>query len=102
PKCDSQDELREAGSKPSTVYRYVPGYFRRHVYERETRSCLCGYIVTAPPPPRVGEKTRYDASFVAHLVVTKCSSSMPQYRLEKEYRNLGIPISRSTMCSLLH
>lgn len=102
PKCGSPDELGKAGSKPSTIISYVPGYFRRRVFDRETRSCPCGYIVTAAAPVRVAEKTRYDASFIAHLAVTKCASSMPQYRLEKEYRNLGIPISRSTMCSLLH
>ncbi|HEY2514122.1 MAG TPA: IS66 family transposase [Polyangiaceae bacterium] len=39
---------------------------------------------------------------VAHLIVSKCGDSIPQYRLEKAYRNLGIPISRSTMCALLH
>ncbi|HEY5455427.1 MAG TPA: transposase, partial [Acidothermaceae bacterium] len=61
-----------------------------------------GHIITAPAPDRVGDKTRYGASFIAHLVVSKCAHSIPQYRLEKEYRNLGIPMSRSTMCSLLH
>jgi len=58
--------------------------------------------VTAPAPTRVGEKTRYAPSFIAHLIVSKCSESTPQYRLEKFYRNIGIPISRSTMCSLVH
>src|SRR5690606_19351323 len=101
PRCGS-DELRCAGSKPSTDYEYIPSYFRRRIIKRETRSCVCGYIVTAPPPVRVSEKTRYALSFIAHLIVTKCSSSMPQYRLEKEYKSIGIPISRSTMCSLFH
>ena len=101
PQCGNE-KLRDAGSKPSTVYEYIPGYFRRRIYQRQTVSCRCGHIVTAPAPDRVGEKTRYAPSFVAHLIVSKCMSSMPQYRLEKEYRNLGIPISRSTMCSLFH
>lgn len=75
PNCGSQDELRKAGSKPSTVIQYVPGYFRKHIFERETRSCPCGYIVTAPAPARVGEKTRYDASFIAHLIVSPYSGA---------------------------
>jgi transposase len=102
PRCGGDNELKNAGSKPSTVFEYIPGYFRRKIFRRETRSCSCGYIVTAPAPTRVGEKTRYAPSFIAHLIVTKCSSSMPQYRLEKEYRSIGIPISRSTMCNLFH
>jgi transposase len=103
PTCGGDAKLRPVGKgKSSSVYEYIPGYFRRRIYERETRSCRCGYIVTAPAPNRVAEKTRYAPSFIAHLIVAKCSSSMPHYRLEKEYRNIGVPISRSTMCSLFH
>jgi transposase len=80
----------------------VQPHFRKRIYQRETLACRCGHIVTAPAPDRVGDKTRYAASFVAHLIVNKCDDSFPQYRLEKAYRRLGIPISRSTMCDLLH
>lgn len=96
-------KMRNVGSgKPSVVYEYVQPHFRKRVFRRETLSCRCGHIVTAPAPDRVGEKTRYAPSFIAHLIVTKCADSIPQYRLEKAYRNLGIPMSRSTMCALLH
>lgn len=102
PACE-RAALRPVGAgKSSVVYEYVQPHFRKRVYQRETLSCRCGHIVTAPAPDRVGEKTRYGASFVAHLAVSKCAHSIPQYRLEKEYRNLGIPISRSTMCELFH
>lgn len=95
--------MRPVGSgKSSVVYEYVQPHFRKRVFRRETLSCRCGHIVTAPAPERVGDKTRYAPSFIAHLIVTKCGDSIPQYRLEKAYRNLGIPMSRSTMCSLLH
>lgn len=100
--CGS-DKMRNVGAgKPSVVYEYVQPHFRKRVFRRETLSCRCGHIVTAPAPDRVGEKTRYAPSFIAHLIVTKCGDSIPQYRLEKAYRNLGIPMSRSTMCALLH
>ncbi len=103
PTCGGDEKIRNVGfGKPSTVYEYIPGYFRRRIFQRQTLACRCGYIVTAPAPDRVAEKTRYAPSFIAHLAVAKCSSSMPQYRLEKEYRNIGIPMSRSTMCSLFH
>jgi transposase len=102
PDCGGTELRRVGKGKPSTVYEYVQPHFRKRIYQRETLSCRCGHIVTAPAPTRLGEKTRYAPSFVAHLVVSKCSESTPQYRLEKFYRNIGIPISRSTMCSLLH
>jgi transposase len=102
PKCGSAELRRVGKGKSSTVYEYVQPHFRKRVFHRETLACRCGHIVTAPAPERVGEKTRYAPSFIAHLIVNKCGDSNPQYRLEKAYRNVGIPMSRSTMCNLLH
>jgi len=101
PSCDKG--LRAVGEgKLSSIIEYVRPHFRKRVFQRETLSCRCGHIVTAPAPDRVGDKTRYAPTFVAHLVVSKCNDSIPQYRLEKAYRQIGIPISRSTMCDLFH
>jgi transposase len=102
PRC-GESKLRPVGNgKPSTVLEYVQPHFRKRTYLRETLACRCGHMVTAPAPDRLGDKTHYAPSFVAHLITTKCRDSIPQYRLEKAYRSLGIPLSRSTMCDLLH
>jgi transposase len=103
PKCGNA-ELRSVGDgKPSTVYEYVPGYFRRRIYRRETLSCRCGeYIVNAPSPEKTTDRTQYGPGFIAHLIVSKCGDSIPLYRLEKQYRRIGIPIARSTMTDLFH
>lgn len=102
PACASA-KLRPIGEgKTSSLIEYVRPHFRRRIFQRETLACRCGQIVTAPAPVRVGEKTRYAASFVAHLIVSKCNDSIPLYRLEKAYHQIGIPISRSTMCDLFH
>jgi transposase len=103
PKCGNE-ELRNVGDgKPSTVYEYVPGYFRRRIYRRETLSCRCGeYIINAPCPEKTTDRTHYGPGFVAHLIVSKCGDSIPLYRLEKQYRRIGIPIARSTMTDLFH
>ena len=102
PACAS-DALRVVGNgKPSITYDYVQPHFRKRVHRRETLACRCGGMVTAPPPPRAFEQTRYAPSFIAHIIVSKCADSIPQYRLEKSYRLLGIPMSRRTMCELLH
>jgi transposase len=100
PKCDGT--LQPVGSKPSVVWEYVQPFFRKRVYERQTVACTCGHITTAKPPDRMGDKTRYAPSFVAHLIVNKCAHSNPQNRLEKAYRDIGVIISRSTMCNLIH
>lgn len=101
--CGS-DHLKPVGAgKSSTVYEYVAPHFRRRVYKRETLSCSCGkYIVTAAPPDRVGDKTQYAPSFVAHVVVTKCADNRAQYNLAKEYGRAGVPITRSTLNGLFH
>ena len=52
--------------KTCEVFEYVPGYLRRIVLTRETVACRCGgCVLTAPPPARWAEKTRYASSFVA-------------------------------------
>lgn len=102
PACANKDLRRVGAGKLSSIIEYVRPHFRKRIYQRETLSCRCGHIITAPAPDRVGDKTRYAPSFIAHLVVTKCDDSIPQYRLEKAYKHIGIPISRSTMCDLFH
>ena len=100
PSCKA--EARPAGTKTSDEYDYV-SYFRRKVHQRETLACTCGeYIVTAPAPPRVYDRCQYSAGFIAHLVVQKCCDSLPIYRIEKQFKRLGVPVSRSTMTELFH
>jgi transposase len=105
-RCSScgMDADRPVGAgKTSTVYEYVSPHFRKRVYQRQTITCACGkHIVTAPAPDRVGDKTQYAPSFVAHVVVTKCADNRAQYNLSKEYGRAGIPISRSTINALFH
>jgi transposase len=94
--------FRSVGTgKPSETYSYVPGYFRRLIQTREVVACRCGgCVITAPPPERWAQKTRYDSSFVAHLVVSKCLIVTPLYRLEQSFARLGMPVARSTMNDL--
>ncbi|MBX3209769.1 MAG: IS66 family transposase [Labilithrix sp.] len=94
--------FRSVGTgKPSTLFSYVPGYFRRTIRTREVVACRCGgCVLTAPAPERWAEKTRYDASFVAHVVTSKCLVVTPLYRLEQSFARLGMPIARSTMNDL--
>jgi transposase len=87
--------------KACEIYSYVPGHFRRRVIRREVVACRCGgCVITAPAPERWAEKTRYDASFVAHLVVSKCLMVTPHYRLEQSFARIGVPIARSTINDL--
>lgn len=103
PKCGN-DKLKPIGKgRSSVVFEFIPARFIRHEHVQEVLRCKCGdYVVTAPGAPKVIEKGRYGASFLAHLAVSKCGDHIPIYRLEKEYRRQGFPLARSTMNELLH
>jgi transposase len=85
------------------VYEYVPAKLVRVEHVQEVLRCRCGgHVVTAPGAPKVIEQGRYGASFLAHLVVAKCVDSIPLYRIEKDFKRQGVPVSRSTMNELFH
>lgn len=97
-------DLKAVGSgKQTTIFEYVAGHFRKRVYVRETLACACGRcIVTAPAPDRVGDKTQYAPSFIAHVVVSKCADNRAQYNLSKEYARGGVEITRGSINALFH
>lgn len=103
PACGN-DKLKPIGKgRSSVVFEFVPARFVRHEHVQEVLRCKCGdYVVAAPGAPKVIEKGRYGASFLAHLVVAKCADHMPIYRLEKDFARQGFPLARSTMNELLH
>jgi len=103
PRC-GRENLKPLGEgRITAVTEHVPERFIRHEHVQEILSCPCGeYVVTAEVPQKVVDRGRYGAGFVAHLVTAKCADSIPLYRLEKEYRRIGIPIKRSTMTDLFH
>jgi transposase len=97
-------DLKPLGEgKRTTLYDYVAAHFRKRVFVRETLACACGRcIVTAPAPDRVGDKTQYAPSFVAHVVVSKCADNRAQYNLAKEYARAGVDITRGTINAIFH
>jgi transposase len=103
PKCDGREFTALGTGKPSSVTEYVPGYFRKRIFQRETLACRCGqHLVTAPVPDKVFDKTQYGPGFMAHLVVSKCCDSIPIHRIEQQFARLGVPMARSTMNELFH
>jgi transposase len=99
--CGGTSFRAVGNGKTCDIFEYVPGYLKRIVLTRETVACRCGgCVLTAPPPERWAEKTRYAASFVAHLVVSKCLAATPHYRLEQAFARTGVPVARSTINDL--
>jgi transposase len=104
PACADGGAFRDLGTgKQSSVLEYVPGYFRRRTFHRQTMACKCGrHVITAPVPDKVFDRTQYGPKFIAWLVVSKCCDAIPIYRLEKMFQRTGIPMARSTMTALFN
>jgi transposase len=103
PKCGRSVFKPLGPGKRTTIYEHVPATFERQVHVQEVARCQCGEtILTAEGPPKAFEKAGYGPGFLAHVVVSKCSDSIPLTRLAKQYRRTGIPLNRSTLIDLFH
>ena len=84
-------------------WEFVPAHFVRIEHFQETLACPCGkHIVTAEGPRRVIDGGMYGPGFIANLLVSKGADSIPFYRMEKQFKRLGIPVARATMVGLFH
>jgi transposase len=105
PHCGRQaEDFKAVGEGVKTdMWEFIPAHFERQEHVQETLACPCGkHIVTAPGPARVVDGGSYGPGFIANLLVSKGSDSIPLYRMEKQFLRLGIPVARATMVSLFH
>jgi transposase len=103
PKCGNETLTALGAGRSTVVYEYVPAKLIRVKHVQEVLRCRCGdHVVTAPGAPKVVEQGHYGASLLAHLVVAKCVDCIPFYRIEKDFKRQGVPVSRSTMNELFH
>ena len=103
PKCGSRDFTPLGPGKVTTVYDYIPARFEQQIHVQEKLRCKCGEtILTAAKPAGAYDKAGYGPGLLAHLAVAKCADSIPIYRLAKQYRRGGVPVSRSSLNDLFH
>jgi len=97
-------ELRPLGpGRETCVFEHVPARVEQQLHVQEVLTCRCGAgVITAPGEPKVIDKTQYGPGLLAHIIVSKTADSIPLYRMAKQYRRLGVPISRSTLTDLFH
>ncbi|HTJ83446.1 MAG TPA: IS66 family transposase [Polyangiaceae bacterium] len=93
------EEIKPIGEGDRSVeFEWVPGRLERRVHVVEVGRCPCKmHYARGPAPRRVQEGCTYGPAFLAKLAVDKCADSTPIYRVEKQMRRTGIPISRSTL-----
>ena len=106
PECGkSAEEFVTVGEgRESVVFEYVPANFIRRVHHQQVLACPCKeHIIVAKGPVKLGEGGgNYGPGFVSHLMVSRALDAIPFYRMEKQFKRLGIPIARSTMVELFH
>ena len=67
---------------------------------QKLRCAICEIIYTAPLPKGVSDK-KYDANFIAMLMINKYFMSVPLYRQDRLQNHLGIPLPASTQWDLM-
>lgn len=93
------------GADSNVVHRieHVREHLVRVKYSLQTLASKDGELIaTALAPPSVVEGGHYGPGVYADVVVKKCIDSLPLYRIEKQYKRVDFPVSRSTLCSLFH
>ena len=67
---------------------------------QKLRCGTCEMVYTAPLPEGVSDK-KYDATFIAMLMINKYFMSVPLYRQDRLQDHLGIPLPASTQWDLM-
>lgn len=83
--------VRVTGAPLATATRYSL---------QKLRCAVCEVVYTAPLPPGVSHQ-KYDASFVAMLMINKYFMSIPFYRQDRLQNYLGMPLPSSTQWDLI-
>ena len=89
-------------SEPGTLVRVTGAPLAQATrYNLQKLRCsICEIIYTAPLPAGVGDK-KYDATFIAMLMINKYFMSVPLYRQDRLQNHLGIPLPASTQWDLM-
>ena len=89
------------GHECSEVLDYVPGHFKKIVFEREKAVCVTPQclspISTAPSANKPIEKGIPYFGLLADVVVRKYAEHMPINRLRNVYRRQGVDLALSTL-----
>ncbi|MCA1742752.1 MAG: IS66 family transposase [Desulfonatronovibrio sp.] len=105
--CPCGTVLSPIGDEVSEKIDYTPAQIvvERHV--RRKYACKCcegvesdqGAVKIAPMPPQFIPQGIVTPGLVAHVLTAKFVDGIPLYRQEKQFKRLGIDLSRSTMVS---
>ncbi len=103
PRCGGREFTPLGEGKLTEMYEVVAARVERQLHVQEKLRCRCGEgILTADPPDKVFDRTRFGPTFMAQVAVSKCADSIPLYRQAKAWRRAGVPVNDSTLGDLFH
>ena len=89
-------------SEPGTLVRVrgTPLASATRYNLQKLRCAICEIIYTAPLPAGVSDK-KYDANFIAMLMINQYFMSVPLYRQDRLQNHLGVPLPASTQWDVM-
>lgn len=95
-----QDETRVLHREPAKVWVEV---IIRPIYRlKADKNNPSPHILQAPPPPAVIGGNHAGADMLAQLVIDKYVYHLPEYRQVKQYADMGVKLSTSTINDWIH
>lgn len=105
-QCACGAELTRIGEESAEKVEYIPARILVTRYIRPKYGCKScegsgdeekPAVRIAPMPPQIIPKGIATASLLAFIITAKFVDALPLYRQEKQFRRLGIELSRKTM-----
>ena len=95
-------EFQRIGEDVTERGEIIPARMLVKRYVRPKYACPQGHgVKTAPLPPTLIEKAKYEPSVYAHLATAKYADHQPLHRLEGVYRRHGFDLPKQTMWEML-
>lgn len=93
--------LADKDTETRTLVAWVAGYIEERIVALTRCQCLhCGRETPAPVPGACLPKTKYTASFAAHLLYCKYGLHLPWERIARDMASQGYPIAPSSVSDL--
>ncbi|HEX6812796.1 MAG TPA: IS66 family transposase [Planctomycetota bacterium] len=96
--CECGCQMREIGEDVSSELLRVELTVVHEIAKKKYGCAKCGGAAkTAPGPQRVIEKGLLSPSFLAHVITERFGMHMPYNRMEQQYADEGLDLSRSVL-----
>jgi len=99
---DCGETMRRIGIDVTERGHIIPARMMVRRYKRSKYGCPRGHTVkSAPMPPGVVDKAKYEPSVYAHIVTAKYGDHLPLHRLQGIFRRFGAHLPKQSMWDML-